>query len=90
MLLGKHRVSKISILAIVRTPLILTSSEHLEDERFDLQGWLEELYFDPSKSADMTRKDIVKLGALLRRLLSFAPQRRVSTGEILEDEWFQQ
>ena len=54
-----------------------------------LQEWLEETYFDGMmRREDLTREDIVKVGALVRRLLRFEPSTRASAQEILEDPWF--
>ncbi|CAO2651848.1 Nn.00g001310.m01.CDS01 [Neocucurbitaria sp. VM-36] len=53
-----------------------------------LQEWLEETYFDGVRKEDLTREDIVKVGALVRRLLRFEPSTRASAEEILQDPWF--
>ncbi|KAL6710042.1 hypothetical protein ACN47E_009833 [Coniothyrium glycines] len=53
-----------------------------------LQEWLEEMYFDGVRKADLTREDIVKVGALVRSLLRFEPSARASVHEILQDPWF--
>jgi serine/threonine-protein kinase SRPK3 len=53
-----------------------------------LQEWLEETYFDGVRKADLTKEDIVKVGALVRRLLRFEPSTRASAQEILQDPWF--
>ena len=53
-----------------------------------LQEWLEETYFDGVRKEDLTREDIVKVGALVRRLLRFEPSTRASAQEILQDAWF--
>lgn len=53
----------------------------------NLQEWLEETYFDGVRRQDMTREEIVKLGALLRKLLRFEPSARASVHEILQDPW---
>jgi serine/threonine-protein kinase SRPK3 len=52
-----------------------------------LQEWLEETYFDGVRGEDLTREDIVKVGALVRRLLRFEPSTRASAQEILQDSW---
>lgn len=60
-----------------------------EKKEITLQGWLEEVYFDGERSEDLTREDIVKVGALVRRLMRFEPSARASAREILEDPWFE-
>lgn len=50
-----------------------------------LQEWLEETYFDGVRKEDSTRKDIVKVGAIVRMLLRFEPSTRASAPEILYD-----
>lgn len=63
--------------------------EENEDEvEYNLQSWLEELYFDGVRKEDLTREDIIKLGALLRRLLRFEPTTRASAQDILEGPFF--
>lgn len=54
----------------------------------NLQEWLEETYFDGDRNEDLTREEIMKVGALLRRLLLFEPSTRASAQEILQDPWF--
>jgi serine/threonine-protein kinase SRPK3 len=53
-----------------------------------LQKWLEEVYFDGKRREDFTREDIVKVGALVHRLLRFEPSTRASAQEVLRDPWF--
>jgi hypothetical protein len=53
-----------------------------------LQEWLEETYFDDVRKEDLTREEIIKVGALVRRLLRFEPSTRASAQEILRDPWF--
>ncbi|KAH8730405.1 kinase-like domain-containing protein [Phaeosphaeriaceae sp. PMI808] len=53
-----------------------------------LQEWLEETYFDGVRKEDLTREEIFKVGALVRRLLRFEPSTRASAQEILQDPWF--
>jgi serine/threonine-protein kinase SRPK3 len=53
-----------------------------------LQKWLEEVYFDGKRREDFTREDIVKVGALVHRLLRFEPSTRASAQEVLQDPWF--
>ena len=59
------------------------------DDGLDLQGWLEEVYFDMSKHPELSREDISKVGALIRKLLQFDPANRISAAEVLQDEWIQ-
>ena len=53
-----------------------------------LQEWLEEMYFDGDRKEDLTKKDIVKLGQIIQKLLHFEPSDRASVREILNDPWF--
>jgi serine/threonine-protein kinase SRPK3 len=55
----------------------------------NLQEWLEETYFDGVRREDLTRGEIVKVGALLGRLLLFEPSTRASAQEILQDPWLE-
>lgn len=57
-----------------------------EEEKYGLQQWLEEVYFDSEKSVDLTRSEIVKIGALVQRLLQFDPSSRAIAAEIVEDK----
>jgi serine/threonine-protein kinase SRPK3 len=54
----------------------------------NLQEWLEETYFDGVREETLSRADIVKVGALIHRLLRFEPSTRASAQEILQDPWF--
>ena len=56
----------------------------------NLQEWLEETYFDGVRKEDLTREDIVKVGALVRKLLRFEPSTRTSAQEVLQNPWFQE
>lgn len=53
-----------------------------------LQEWLEEMYFDGERKADLTREDIVELGRVVQRLLRIEPSARASVRDILNDSWF--
>jgi serine/threonine-protein kinase SRPK3 len=44
-----------------------------DDNAYNLQQWLEEVYFDSEKPTDLTRNDIAQLGSLLRKILRFDP-----------------
>lgn len=59
-------------------------------EKYSLQQWLEETYFDSDKATDLTHEDITKLGDLLNRLLRFCPFERSPAADILMDKWFQE
>lgn len=54
-----------------------------------LQGWLEEMYFDGERNNDLTQKDILKVGKLVRSMLQFEPSKRASAKEMLQDFWFE-
>jgi serine/threonine-protein kinase SRPK3 len=54
-----------------------------------LQKWLEATYYDGVRREDLTREDIVKVGALIQSLLRFEPSTRASAQEVLQDPWFQ-
>ncbi len=56
---------------------------------YDLQKWLEEVYFDSDKHADYIREQIVKFGRLVLRLMRYEPSTRITAAEALKDEWFQ-
>ncbi|KAI9679435.1 MAG: hypothetical protein M1817_005457 [Caeruleum heppii] len=60
-----------------------------EESGHTLQEWLEEMYFDGERKAELTREDMLKLGQLIERLLRFEPSERASASEILQDSWFQ-
>ena len=60
-----------------------------EKSDYTLQEWLEEMYFDGERNEDLTRKDILKVGDLVRRMLRFEPSARASAREILQDSWFE-
>ncbi|KAL4748172.1 hypothetical protein BDW72DRAFT_205823 [Aspergillus terricola var. indicus] len=59
-----------------------------EDSRIRLQEWLEEMYFDGQRKADLTGQGIVRLGHIIQKLLRFEPSARASAREILNDPWF--
>ncbi|EAU31292.1 conserved hypothetical protein [Aspergillus terreus NIH2624] len=52
-----------------------------------LQDWLEEMYFDGERKADLTGDDIVQLGRIISKLLQFEPSARASVKEIVNDPW---
>ncbi|KAH8708479.1 kinase-like domain-containing protein [Phaeosphaeriaceae sp. PMI808] len=45
----------------------------------------EEMYFDGERSEDLSHGDILRVGALIRRMLLFEPSARPSPREILQD-----
>lgn len=55
----------------------------------NFQAWLEESYFDGVRREDFTREEIVKVGALVSKMLRFESSTRTSAQKILEDPWFQ-
>lgn len=59
-----------------------------EGSKIRLQEWLEEMYFDGERNADLTADDVVKLGHIIQKLLRFEPSARASAREILNDPWF--
>ncbi|PKY05286.1 protein kinase [Aspergillus campestris IBT 28561] len=63
-------------------------SELTESTGPNLQGWLEEVYFDCALRPDLTREDIARLGQIIGRLLRFEPSARASAREVLDDPWF--
>ncbi|CEL03982.1 hypothetical protein ASPCAL05116 [Aspergillus calidoustus] len=58
-----------------------------EDPAPNLQEWLEEVYFDGSRTHDLSSEDIVSLGHIISRLLCFEPSARASAKDILKDPW---
>ncbi|KAJ0415656.1 kinase-like domain-containing protein [Aspergillus carlsbadensis] len=55
----------------------------------NLQEWLQEVYFEgSSRTPDLDRADIQRLGGIIARLLCFEPDARASAREVLEDPWF--
>lgn len=61
-----------------------------EESAYSLQGWVEELYFDGERGDGLSRGDILRVGALVRRMLWFEPRARASAREILQDSWFEE
>ncbi|KAJ5200169.1 hypothetical protein N7472_005373 [Penicillium cf. griseofulvum] len=54
---------------------------------YNLQEWLEEVYFD-SPRPDLSHNDIVRLGQIVGKLLYFEPSARASAKQVLDDPWF--
>jgi hypothetical protein len=61
-----------------------------EGSTYSLQGWLEEMYFDGERNEDLSRKDILEVGALIRSMLRFEPSARALSKDVLQDPWFQE
>ncbi|TQS33330.1 hypothetical protein Golomagni_06330 [Golovinomyces magnicellulatus] len=59
-----------------------------EKKKNTFQEWLEKMYFDGERKEELTREEIVKVGALVQKLLRFQPSTRASAKEILQDPWF--
>lgn len=59
-----------------------------EDPKTRLQEWLEKMYFDGERKADLTSQDIARLGHIIQKLLRFEPSARASAREILDDPFF--
>ena len=55
-----------------------------------LQKWLNEVYFDGKREAELTQEDIMKVGELVRRMLRLEPSARASAEQILQDPWFRE
>lgn len=66
----------------------LKSLEPTEEDRYNLQQWLEEIYFDDEKTPHLTHEDIMQLSLTLRKMLRFDPSERYAALEILKDDWF--
>ncbi|PLB46017.1 kinase-like protein [Aspergillus steynii IBT 23096] len=66
----------------------MRGGDTMEDSGPGLQEWLEKMYFDGERKADLAKEDIVKLGHIIQRLLRFEPSSRASVKEILNDPWF--
>lgn len=59
------------------------------DPTSSLQEWLEEMYFDGERRADLSREDILHVGALIRSMLRMETSARASAKEVVQDAWFQ-
>ena len=53
-----------------------------------LQQWLEEVYFDEEKTAELSREELQKVGDLMRQMLWLEPSRRATALSLLQDKWF--
>ncbi|XPT00654.1 Non-specific serine/threonine protein kinase [Ascochyta lentis] len=61
-----------------------------EEYPHSLQSWLEEMYFDGERSEDLSREDIIRVGALVRSMIRLEPSARASPKDILQDPWFRE
>ncbi|KAG9255598.1 serine protein kinase [Emericellopsis atlantica] len=52
-----------------------------------LQQWLEEIYFDQGKSAELSLEDVRKLAELVSKMLYFEPSSRATASALLKDTW---
>ncbi|KAK8229406.1 kinase-like domain-containing protein [Phyllosticta capitalensis] len=53
-----------------------------------LQTWLKKLYVGNLGVRDLSRKDLRKVGELVRRMLRLEPAERATAAEILDHAWF--
>lgn len=59
-------------------------SDQLENPVFNpaaLQEWLEDLYFDPDRTPEFTKEEIVRIGNFIRLLMRLEPAERISAKE---------
>ncbi|PSN59103.1 kinase-like protein [Corynespora cassiicola Philippines] len=56
-----------------------------EDEKYSLEEWLMELYFDEEKEAEFTQEQLQLWAKALRLLMRFEPTERVSAADILHE-----
>lgn len=59
------------------------------DENVSLHKWLEEVYFDNDKQAELTVGEIARIAEAIARMLKFEPSLRAAAGEILAEKYFQ-
>lgn len=50
-----------------------------------LQQWLEEVYFDEDKKAELSLEDARKVGELVRKMLWFEPSSRETASSVLKN-----
>jgi len=60
------------------------------DPTCSLQEWLEEMYFDGERRENMSRVDILHVGALIRSMLRMEPSARASAHAVVQDPWFRE
>jgi len=56
-----------------------------EDEKYTLEEWMFELYFDNHKEANMTREQLASWATIIRMLMRFEPAERVSAADVLRE-----
>lgn len=66
----------------------MNKTKSIDDQPYTLQGWLEEVYFDPNHKTEFTKQDTERVGYLVSRMLKFKPSSRAQAKEILADPWF--
>ena len=54
-----------------------------------LQEWSEESYFDGERREDMSKEDILRVGALIGSLLRIEPSARASAKSVIQNAWLQ-
>lgn len=59
-----------------------------DEERFSLEEWLEEVYFDEGKAAQLTRKQVSCWAKIIRMLMRFEPAERISAARLLDNQWW--
>lgn len=79
----ERRAREETLDAIHRTP-------HDGDIVCKLQDWLEQVYFEVRSSEDLTKADICRIGALIRKMLRLKPSTRASAKDVLQDTWLQE
>lgn len=55
-----------------------------------LQQWLETVYFDETKSAELSVEDARILGGMVGKMLRFEPKSRESAARLLDTRWLHQ
>ena len=61
---------------------------HDSDPTSSLQEWLEELYFDGERREDMSREDILRVGALIGSMLRMERSATALVKDVVQDAWF--
>ena len=60
------------------------------DPTCSLQEWLGNMYFDGERREDMSREDILRVGALIGSMLRMEPSARASAHAVVQDPWFRE
>ena len=47
------------------------------------------MYFDKEKRQDLSKEDIIRVGALVGSMIRLEPSARASVNTVLQDAWFQ-